>query len=38
VDDPDEGHACPVRVLQILVEHGFDFRGTISTQIELEVH
>src|SRR5688500_936272 len=38
MDDAYERHPSSIGVFQIFVEHRFDLGGTISAQIELEVH
>src|SRR5215211_6567823 len=38
MNNAHERHPCPICVLQVFIEHGFDLGGTISAQIELKVH
>src|SRR5215212_6348411 len=38
MNDAYKRHPGPVGVLEIFIEHRFDLRGAIATQIELEVY
>src|SRR5687768_11989756 len=38
MDDAHERHSSSISVLQVLVKHCFDFGGTITAQIEFEIH
>src|SRR5919107_4940391 len=38
MNDAHEWHPSPIGVLEIFIEHRFDFRRAIPTEIEFEIH